>query len=125
MRIAHVSTFPPLKCGIAFFASDLIGALPDVANERYALHYGEGRSPGVQGDADVNNRQEVAALAHSISRSGCDVVAVQHEFGIWGGALGGHLLQFLANLAKPRVAIFHPTFEPNERPADPRQLLHH
>ena len=122
MRVAHVSTFPPLKCGIAFFASDLIAALPGVVNDRYALHYGDD-PPQVEGDANVNRRSELVALAKVISQSACDVVVIQHEFGIWGGALGENLLPFLDNLHKPVVSVLHTTFGPHVRPAQQRKLL--
>lgn len=40
MKIAHVSTFPQMRCGIALYAADLITALPYVEHVKYALHYG-------------------------------------------------------------------------------------
>lgn len=116
MRIAHVSTFPPLKCGIAFFAADLAKALSDADHYMYSLHYGGGAAPNATAHANVNSPDEVIALAKAISASDCDVVAVQHEFGIWGGAWGENLVPFLDNLTKPILSVLHTTFGPGVRP---------
>lgn len=116
MRIAHVSTFPPSKCGIAFFASDLVGALPNADHDKYSLHYGDGAAPDACAHADVNSTEDLVALAKAISDSDCDVVALQHEFGIWGGAAGENLLPFLDSLTKPVLSVLHTTFGPGVRP---------
>lgn len=123
MQIAHVSTFAPLKCGIAIFASDLIDALPPSVNDRYALHYGDTCTTAVKGEANVNVPSEIASLGRTISKSGCDVVALQHEFGIWGGNDGENLVPFLENLDKPLVSVLHTTFGPQVRPERQFRLL--
>jgi glycosyltransferase involved in cell wall biosynthesis len=123
LRIAHVSTFPSLKCGIALFATDLIGSIADADHRKYSLHYGHDGSADSWADADVNSRDEVVGLAHSISRSDCDVVCLQHEFGIWGGAEGEHLIPFLQSLTKPLVSVLHTTFDAAKRTARQREML--
>jgi glycosyltransferase involved in cell wall biosynthesis len=114
-RIAHISTFPPLRCGIASFASDLISATPDFEHMRYALHYGRSGSPGHAAHADVNSSNSLAELARLISASDCDLVSLQHEFGIWGGSEGENIHAFLDNLTKPLLSILHTTFGPGAR----------
>jgi glycosyltransferase involved in cell wall biosynthesis len=116
LRVAHVSTFQPLKCGIAFFASDLMNAAPVATQRKYALHYGGVTVADATGAANVSIASEVVALAKSIAASDCDVVVLQHEFGIWGGRFGEHLLPFLDNLSKPIISILHTTFPPGARP---------
>lgn len=123
MRIAHVSTFPPLKCGIAFFARDLVEALLNFENVRYSLHYGKGSPSDAIADADLNSPTEVAALAKKISDSDCDVLCLQHEFGIWGGSYGENLLPFLDRLNKPLLSVLHTTFLPNIRSKGQCRLL--
>jgi hypothetical protein len=49
MKIAHLSTFPDMRCGIAFYTSDLIDALPQLAHRKYALHYGRNPTPEKRG----------------------------------------------------------------------------
>ncbi len=123
LRIAHVSTFPPLKCGVALFASDLISAIPTAEHLKYSLHYGGGAARDACASANVNSIEDVVALAKTISDSDCDVVGLQHEFGIWGGVEGEHLRPFLDHLTKPVVSVLHTTFGPGVRTAVQRDTL--
>jgi glycosyltransferase involved in cell wall biosynthesis len=112
--VAHVSTFPPLRCGIASFVSDLISAVPEFDHIHYALRYDD-FSPTETECANVNSRQALARLARSISKSDCNLVSMQHEFGIWGGYEGENIHSFLDNLTKPFITVLHTTFRPNVR----------
>jgi glycosyltransferase involved in cell wall biosynthesis len=54
----------------------------------------------------------IAGDARSRSRSldrlnGCDVIIVQHEFGIFGGADGDEVLELLAGLTVPVIVVLH------------------
>lgn len=117
MKVAHVSTFPHMKCGIAFYASDLIDALPTFAHRKYALHYGKNPTDDAVSHANVAYRHNVRQLARAISNSDCDVVSLQHEFGIWGGVNGEYIFDFLEEITKPMVSTLHTTFSSNVRPA--------
>lgn len=123
MRIAHLSTFPPLRCGIASFASDLIGAVPSARHDRYVLHYGAGATHDYAGEADVNSVDRLIALGRAVSGSDCDVVSLQHEFGIWGGLEGEHIFSFLDHLSKPLVSILHTSFGPGVRSEKQREII--
>lgn len=112
MKVAHVSTFPPLKCGIASFATDLIGAISDFHNLKYSLHYGIISQENYHGNANVNSPESLIELARLISNSDCEIVSLQHEFGIWGGSDGENIFYFLDNLSKPILSILHTTFGP-------------
>jgi len=114
-RVAHVSTFPPLRCGIASFVSDLISSSPSVEHTAYSLHYGSTETVGVAGHAYVNSPDSLAKLARTISASNCDVLCLQHEFGIWGGLDGENIHAFLDNLTKPLLSVLHTTFGPGVR----------
>src|SRR4029453_11303758 len=37
-----------------------------------------------------------------------DIVCLQHEFGIFGGEAGSHILEFLSRLTMPVVTTLHP-----------------
>ncbi len=117
MRIAHVSTLPDMRCGIAIYASDLIEALPGHDHRRFALHYGQNLTPDTAGDCNVRDFRAVAALAESINASDAEVVCLQHEFGIWGGLNGPHLFDFLDALDRPVVSTIHTTFARGAWPA--------
>src|SRR5690606_37557030 len=45
--------------------------------------------------------------ARRVNVSGCDVVLVQHEFGIFGGVAGEYVLRFVENLSIPYVVTLH------------------
>lgn len=119
MRVAHVSTFPDARCGIAFYASDLIHALPMFEHGKYALHRGENVTKDAVSHADASDASSVRELARAISTSSCDIVSLQHEFGIWGGAgtNGEHIFDFLDGIEKPIVATLHTTFHREDRPS--------
>ncbi len=108
MTIAHVSTFPETRCGIALYAADLVRSLPEIRNVNYALHYGANLSGDVAAHANAGAPAELENLARTVSDSDCDVVSLQYEFGIWGGK---NLLDFLRCLDKPIVSTLHTTYE--------------
>jgi len=122
VRVAHVSTFPPLRCGIANFASDLIASTNRVEHSRYALHYGSLQGTGFAGDANVLSIEQVVALAKRISEDEVDVVNLQHEFGIWGHR-GENLVPFLDNLTKPILSVLHTSFGPGVRDVSQADML--
>lgn len=123
MKIAHISTFPTMQCGIAFYVSDLIEALPTFTNEKYALHYGVNLTNDALDNADVSHASNLKMIARVISKSDCDVVSLQHEFGIWGGTNGEHIIGFLDELTKPIVSTLHTTFKKENRPPEQSSVL--
>ena len=107
MRVAIVSTYPPRACGIGTFSRDL----------REALLGAEGVTAvdlaAIVRDPDAEQAPEVAvsiAAGRSeattprrpgvLDRRGVDVVVIEHEYGIFGGPDGEHVLS-LARRAAP------------------------
>lgn len=117
-RLALIGNFPPRLCGIATFTFDvhaaLTGMFPDLAVDVYAMN-----DPGAEYDyADdvvCTIRQDelgdYQAAAHRINASGADVVLVQHEYGIFGGSGGSHLLRLLDRIDAPVVVTLHTVLE--------------
>ncbi len=107
-HMAAVATYPPRHCGIAAYTRDLVRATG--IQSVVALH-----APGVPAiyplevrhhirrDVAVDYRRTAAALA----REGVDLVSIQHEYGIWGGDDGAHVLDFVRALRMPAVATLH------------------
>lgn len=113
-RVAYVTTFPPTQCGIATFTEDLTRA---VDRQRALPH---SVIVAVNPDAEKldypssvkftiarDSQADYLAAADYINRSDIDLVCVQHEFGIFGGTWGYHLIPFLKALTKPAVATLH------------------
>jgi predicted GH43/DUF377 family glycosyl hydrolase/glycosyltransferase involved in cell wall biosynthesis len=137
MRIAFVSTYPPRRCGIATFTSDLMSAIRTADNhtrsrvaaideKNTARAYG----PEVRWRIRQGSPESYVAAAGAINESNADVVCVQHEFGLYGLWKGGgfvgdhwiegtyedHLVPFLEELDKPALVTMH-TVLPEPSPA--------
>ena len=127
-KIAFVGSFPPRRCGIATFTCDLAeavgGAHPDVRCEVVALNdrpAGHAYDDHVTVEIAQDNPADYIAAAQALNESGVDVVSLQHEFGIFGGASGEHILLFCAELKAPLITTLHTVLE---RPSpDQRRVM--
>lgn len=55
-----------------------------------------------------NKIEDYASTANEVNKnSGIDLVIIQHEYGIYGGADGDYLLEFTARLKKPYLLVTH------------------
>jgi glycosyltransferase involved in cell wall biosynthesis len=107
---ALVGTYPPTECGLATFTANLRsavaapgrgwdGVVVRVVDER-AASAPEVVAQWVVGDEGTRRRGAAAA-------SRCDVVLLQHEYGIYGGPDGDEVLPFIDALRTPLVAVLH------------------
>jgi len=110
IRFGFISTYPPTQCGLATFTASLLGALTASGEDhaRVARLVETARPPAaaeVVGDLLVG---DPAGSARTMSRlNECDVVIVQHEFGVYGGADGQDVLALLAMLEVPSIVVLH------------------
>jgi len=63
--------------------------------------------PRVCVEIDQHDPASYAIAAENLNQSAADVLCVQHEFGIYGGAAGSHLLEFLEGVTMPVVTTLH------------------
>ncbi len=113
-RIAFVGNYLPRECGIATFTTDLCNALTD--------EYGQGRlfaipvnDPDSSYEYPEQVRLELAQedlssyerAAEFLNFNGNDLVCLQHEYGIFGGAAGRYILALLRKLKMPLVTTLH------------------
>ncbi|MEP7361260.1 MAG: glycosyltransferase, partial [Chloroflexota bacterium] len=108
VRTAYASTYPPRRCGIATFTSDLSSAIG--SREIVALHAPD--LEAVSYPAEVHHRIRRDELADYISTARsldhcADIVSIQHEHGIWGGLSGRYVVDFAQALRIPSVATLH------------------
>lgn len=121
-KVVYVSTFPPRECGIATFTEDLVNAMddflsPNVGSTIIAMQAeGQERHDYSSKVMVVLNQNDKEAYLDAAFRINMDkdvaLVSIQHEFGIFGGEYGSHLLAFLEALEVPIVITFH-TVLPN------------
>lgn len=120
-KIVFISSFPPRKCGIATFTSDLIESTTLSAKGDFEPLVVAMRSEDQKYDDPVKFeiRQDVKSdyicAADYINFSHVDVICVQHEFGLFGGDAGAYLSLLLNRLKAPVITTLHTVLDdPNE-----------
>lgn len=114
LRIAHVGTFPPRKCGIATYTEDTLNAIQNYAPAASSFVVAM-TDPGeaarykfpVRHEMAQHDENAYAQSAKTLNRAGVDLVNIQHEHGIFGGEDGIYLSRFLDALNVPAVATLH------------------
>ena len=113
MRTAIFSTYPPRACGIGTFAFDVrssLLAIPGVQSVGTVAIVDEATSPqrhDVLATVSQAVRGDYVRAARLLGRLDVDVVLLQHEYGIFGGADGEYVLSFARELARPLVLTLH------------------
>src|ERR1700692_4358270 len=120
-RIAVVGNYLPRHCGIPTFTTDLCDAIHAEygATELLALPVNdteEGYSypARVRFELSEDNLASYRQAADFLNFSNIDLVCLQHEYGIFGGPAGAHILELLRRLQMPVVTTLHTVLrEPN------------
>jgi glycosyltransferase involved in cell wall biosynthesis len=114
MKVAFLGTYLPRKCGIATFTHDLRHAVAEGRDEEACPVVAVNDAAEIYAYPDEVvfeiTEQDVTSYeraAEFLNRSEVDVVCVQHEFGIFGGSAGGHVLALLRALKMPIVTTLH------------------
>ena len=125
-RIAVIGNYLPRHCGIATFTTDLCAAISaecgsarlmalPVNDIEEGYDYPDRVRWSLAQD-DVKSYQEAAEF---LNFNNIDMVCLQHEYGIFGGSAGSHILHLLRGLKMPVVTTMHTVLrEPN-----PDQML--
>lgn len=113
-RIAVIGNSLPRRCGIATFTTDLQCALstsrPSLETFIVAMtDHGQTYEypPAVALQINDANVDEYVRAADFLNAGQFDMVSLQHEFGIFGGEAGGHILVLLSRLTMPVVTTLH------------------
>jgi glycosyltransferase involved in cell wall biosynthesis len=127
-RVAIIGNYLPRKCGIATFTTDLCDAIHAEygATELLALPVNdveEGYSypARIRFELSQDDLSSYRQAADFLNFSNIDLVCLQHEYGIFGGPAGAHILELLRRLQMPVVTTLHTVLrEPN---ADQRSVM--
>ncbi|MGA7171711.1 MAG: glycosyltransferase family 4 protein [Candidatus Sulfotelmatobacter sp.] len=125
-RIAVIGNYLPRHCGIATFTTDLCSAIAaecgtarllalPVNDTEEGYDY-PSRVRWSLAQDDVKSYQEAAEF---LNFNNIDMVCLQHEYGIFGGPAGSHILHLLRGLKMPVVTTLHTVL----REPDPNQLM--
>ena len=113
-NIAFVGDHLPRKCGIATFTSDLLAAVAAAHPRSQCFSVSVNDIKGgydypevVRFEIEEQDLSSYLRAADFLNISNVDIVCLQHEFGIFGGPAGGHILAFLRELRMPVVTTLH------------------
>src|SRR5437867_1075260 len=113
-RIAVVGNYLPRQCGIATFTTDLCEALAAEfpAITCFALPVNDTETgydypERVRFELAQNDLASYRSAAAFLNINNVDIVSVQHEYGIYGGQAGSHILALLRELRMPIVTTLH------------------
>lgn len=127
-KIAFVGDHLPRKCGIATFTSDLLAAVATAHPQSQCfavsvndIHGGYDYPEVVRFEIEEQDLSSYLRAADFLNISNVDIVCLQHEFGIFGGPVGGHILAFLRELRMPIVTTLHTVLR--EPRADQRRVM--
>lgn len=113
LRCGFVSTYPPTQCGLATFTSALRSALLAGGGVEAPVVQlldtppSDDRPPAAEVVAAVLAGDPASLSAARQRLQECDVLVVQHEFGIFGGRDGEEVLALLAGLTVPSIVVLH------------------
>src|SRR5947208_1589516 len=128
-KIAFVGDHLPRKCGIATFTSDLLASVAAAHPQSQCFSVSVNDIKGgyeypqvVRFEIEEQDLSSYLRAADFLNISNVDIVCLQHEFGIFGGTAGGHILALLRELRMPVVTTLHTILR--EPKADQRRVMH-
>ena len=117
-RIAFVGNYLPRQCGIATFTTDLCESIAAEFPEASCLavpvtdvETGYDYPARVRFELTEDDVDSYRRAADFLNTNNVHMVSLQHEYGIFGGRAGEHILALLRDLRMPVVSTFHTVLE--------------
>ena len=115
-HLALIGNALPRKCGLATYTSHVADALrdlyPSMRLEHYAIDDGSGvYYPSSIHTIDEESLDSYREAAEAIEASGADAIWLQHEYGIFGGTAGSHVLELVGATDLPIILTLHTVLE--------------
>jgi glycosyltransferase involved in cell wall biosynthesis len=112
--VAVIGNYLPRQCGIATFTTDLVEGLSAEAPNIYCWAAAMNDRPEgypypekVRFEINQNKLTDYSVASQFLNISQTDIVCLQHEYGLFGGPAGSHLLKLLGDLHMPVVTTLH------------------
>jgi glycosyltransferase involved in cell wall biosynthesis len=113
-RIAVIGNYLPRQCGIATFTTDLCSAMSTECGTARLLalpvndtEEGYDYPSRVRWSLSQDDVTSYREAADFLNFHNIDMVCLQHEYGIFGGPSGSHILHLLRGLRMPVVTTLH------------------
>ena len=113
-RIAFIGNYLPRQCGIATFTTDLCEAIAAeysgttcIALPVNDIETGYAYPARVRFELTEKDIDSYLRAADFLHTNNVDLVSLQHEYGIFGGRAGSHILALLRELRMPIVTTLH------------------
>src|SRR3990172_6347393 len=127
-RIAFIGNYLPRQCGIATFTTDLCEAIAAINNGTTCIalpvndiQAGYAYPTRVRFELTEKDINSYRRAADFLNINSVDLVCLQHEYGIFGGRAGSHILALLRELRMPIVTTLHTILRDPD--ADQRRVL--
>jgi glycosyltransferase involved in cell wall biosynthesis len=127
-RVAFIGNYMPRQCGIATFTTDLCEAVASQYTQTACIalpvndtEAGYTYPARVRFELTESDIESYRRAADFLNINNVDLVCLQHEYGIYGGKAGSHILALLRELRMPVVTTLHTILrDPNP---DQRRVL--
>jgi glycosyltransferase involved in cell wall biosynthesis len=113
-RLAFIGNYLPRQCGIATFTTDLCEAVAAeysgttcIALPVNDIAAGYAYPARVRFELTEKDIESYHRAADFLNINNVDLVCLQHEYGIFGGRAGSHILALLRELRMPVVTTLH------------------
>ncbi|OGQ75169.1 MAG: glycosyl transferase family 1 [Deltaproteobacteria bacterium RIFCSPLOWO2_12_FULL_60_16] len=113
-RIGFIGNYLPRQCGIATFTTDLCEAIAAeysgttcIALPVNDIETGYAYPARVRFELTEKDIDSYLRAADFLHTNNVDLVSLQHEYGIFGGRAGSHILALLRELRMPIVTTLH------------------
>jgi glycosyltransferase involved in cell wall biosynthesis len=112
--VAVIGNYLPRQCGIATFTTDLVEGLSAEAPDIYCWAAAMNDKPEgypypekVRFEINQNKLTDYSVASQFLNISQTDIICLQHEYSLFGGPAGSHLLKLLGDLRMPVVTTLH------------------
>jgi glycosyltransferase involved in cell wall biosynthesis len=124
-HLALIGNALPRKCGLATYTNDVAEALralyPAMRLDHYAMDDGSGDFyPSSVITIDAESLDAYHAAAERIEASGAEAIWLQHEYGIFGGNAGSHILELVGATDLPLILTLHTVLD---QPSDEQEVV--